>query len=171
MVTQLFGGYVLTGYLHRWLSFMVFFVNCLFAVAVYLLWHYIQDVWTVWRYQWSTVRNHWLDGFYAPSLIGITAALLLLIAGNWTRLQCRHFELLPPDHGSYLKCLAQAPFAGASFISNSYSAPISWMTQQWAYFDTHFKPSNVQLGERGYLIQRNTREYLWLKDAPAIQTI
>ena len=91
-------------------------------------------------------------------------ALVVFLTTAWARVHLLHFQNLPPNQLEFLPRLAKAPYVGTSFITNSYAAPFAWTTRGWGYMDPHFKPGNVQLGEKGFLIQRSSDNYLWMAD-------
>ncbi len=167
-ICALFGGYVLSGYLARRLSFFLYFTNILFAIAAYLLIHFAISTYrtgTIPRELVASISKHAIVQFVLCRVkaIGVVARVSIW-SWAWVELQLIHFQHLPPDQRSFLSELSETPYAGKTFVCTSYPAPIAWMTRQWALFDPYFKPGNVQLGESGYLIQRNMRDYVWLAD-------
>jgi hypothetical protein len=73
--------------------------------------------------------------------IGVWSSLVVVVCGYfWLSMQATYVRLLPPDHYSFLRQLARPPFKGASFVVNTYAAPIAAFTGTWAYL-TFQKPS------------------------------
>ena len=60
--------------------------------------------------------------------------------------------------------LRQAPFYGSSFVSNSYVAPVTSFTNEWAYMDQTFSRDEVELTKDGFAPRQELSTYLWLAD-------
>jgi hypothetical protein len=93
--------------------------------------------------------------------------LLLFPALFWVTIQINHVWLLPATHFGFIKQLGEPPFHGASFVVNTYAAPMYVYTGQWAYFDTKLGLDDggaVSITDRGYEVVRDAGTYLWLAD-------
>ena len=141
-------GYVFTGYRFRFAPLTVFFTDVLIAAGVYLFFP--------------------LDG-------GIGRTARLALAGALGRCRGRGRDALlgqcpvrlrrayAPDQFGILQKLRQPPFVGASFVSNTYAAPVAAFTGKWAYIDQDLAQAKVV--ERGGARRLKTDDrYIWLAD-------
>jgi len=147
-------GIVLSGFQWRYAPFVVFFLCAVPACAFYVL------VLAAGR-----LRAVWHEGQAGEAAMSLAAAGLLLAGLTyWVGLQLSYVRLLPPDHGSFFRRLAAPPFRGHSFVSNSYTAPLTAFTDDWAYADTMIGKGGVVLTSKGYVLHRDMRSYLWFAD-------
>lgn len=182
-------GYVYSGYLARGAPLVVFLVDMLIGVAVYLmivsnlrLWSYLvtmgrsvgagrdrRGVGKRLRGRWPT-RGGYLDRL-VPGAVGLrllaglasTGALAYVVV-FWLHLQVAYLQLFTPQHYTFLSRLAEPPYAGASFAVNTYAAPIAAYTKQWAYISPFLAGREVSLGDRGFVQAPDPDAYVWFAD-------
>ncbi|MEW5911520.1 MAG: hypothetical protein AB1814_03130 [Thermodesulfobacteriota bacterium] len=178
-VYLVFPGYVYSGYLVRSAPLLVFFISPILAVGAYILIRCFCLTWCLGRLRWqalhlarlSTPAAQTIDWHYttltnmAPLIATVVlGAFGLFFGAYWVNVQIASISLMPPDHLSFLHKLAQPPYRGASFVTNTYAAPISYATRQWAYLDSDGIPKlKISLGEKGYTLHTDYR-YLWMAD-------
>lgn len=165
--SSLLGGYVLSGYLSRWLSFFSFFVNPFLGVAVYcvcrLIWQ--EGARLLAREQATSSATPTPRGYLGISvrawvLVNSLAFLCLI----WARLQLVFVEYLPPDHFTGLQTLADAECQGKTVICNTYAAPAAWLMGKWGYCDRRFFPDRIASRREGVVQEGNKFAYMWLAD-------
>lgn len=95
---------------------------------------------------------------------GVLASLVAVVCGYfWISMQMTYLRLLPPDHYSFLRKLAEPPFKGASFVTNTYAAPVAAFTGRWAYF--HVGLSKGKLPSKDGVLQiAGDDTYMWFAD-------
>lgn len=184
IVYALSPGYVFTGYFYRSAPLAVFLTDVLVAVAMYVVlvvgikavrrfpahwqaFHSWARTASVRHPGWGTMpaeTTFFAAGAGSLAMAILGGGLLLFTAGYWINLQATYVTLLPPTHFSFLKTLAKPPYRGASFVVNTYAAPVAAYTGQWAYFDPVISTGNIQLTDDGYAVDRDTESYLWLAD-------
>ena len=179
-------GYVLTGYLVRYQPPVVFVLDPLMALTLLGVWSVgagplarLREAWRgcqAWLESASVRQPRWRDApeqtaFFRSAgegLAGLTvsAVLVLTLAGYWLHVQSVYLRELPPTHFAFLQQLREPPYRGATFVVNSYSAPIAWQVQQWAYFDPLFGTDEVVIDpeRREIRVLRDMATYLWLAD-------
>jgi len=155
IVYYLSPGYVMTGYLHRGLSFTVYLTVLTIAVPIYQL---LLCAGT----GFSSLPPRRL---FTPegAKAGLAVGLLVVVAGLWLGIQARWATLLPPDHYAFLKKLRGAPYKGATFLVGTYAAPVAALTGNWAYYDPGFPTGDVALREDGFEVRRDLR-HVWFAD-------
>ncbi|MBI2756442.1 MAG: hypothetical protein HYX52_07015 [Chloroflexi bacterium] len=160
-------GYLLSGYLVRFVPYTVFLSDALVAFVIYAMGFA--------GFSWVTHRGEPANGLVdrragsdrrvtRVAVRAASGALALLLVGVWARNQVVYLREFPPDQYTFLQQLAAPPFRGASFVSNSYSAPVSAYTGQWSYIDEQIGSGKVQLTSDGWVVDRNLDSYLWLAD-------
>jgi hypothetical protein len=180
VVYVLAGGYLHSGYLHRWLSFLVFFTMAGLASGAYLVLQLLlggvrllqQSGRTLIDALTATVMGATrrlrvravgtLGGLVLPTLG--TAALLGWTMSFWVRLQSLYLVLLPPTHYEVLRLLRQPPYAGISFAVNTYATPIGWTTGEWAICTPQLANADGQLKTEACTAASDLT-FLWLADA------
>ena len=96
--------------------------------------------------------------------LGLASFFLLGMMGiYWIGMQGVYLRLLPPDHYSFLKILSKPPYRGASFVVDTYAAPVAAFTGQWAYFDPEISSGIILLSSNGPFLHTD-KSYLWLAD-------
>ena len=154
-VYGLAAGYVMTGYVTRYAPLLVFVVDAVVALAVYLAVRSMCDWWRVFRARAVNTRAGPLVG------LALASALSVFLVGYWGRVQLTYASQLPASLFGFLPTLAQPPYAGASFVVNNYAAPASIFTGQWAYHDPLFGSG---ASAAGYIVSRDASSYLWEAD-------
>jgi hypothetical protein len=147
-------GYVMTGYVTRYAPLLVFVVDAVVALAVYVA---LRSA-VAW---WRVVRTS--PGAPRSPLVGlaVAGALSIFLVAYWGRVQFTYATQLPPVLFGFLPSLAEPPYAGASFVVNNYAAPASIFTGQWAYHDPLFGSG---VSTAGYIVSRDSSSYLWEAD-------
>ena len=141
-------GYVFTGYRFRLAPFSVFFTDVMIALGIYLVYRMVAAI-AAWR------------GWRAPQRWGVAAGALIVL--QWANNQAAYIAIMPPDRLGILKTLAQPPYKGASFVSNTYPAPFAAYTGQWAYIDQELAQAKIE--ERDGIRRLKTDDrYVWLAD-------
>jgi hypothetical protein len=147
-------GYIYSGYLYRMAPFTVFLTDIVVATAVF----------TVWRLASAAIQELW--NVSAGREIGnalVSAGLAFYIAGYWFNLQWHYVNWLPPTHFAFLKSLGKDPYRGASFVVDTYAAPVAAYTGAWAYFDPGVQRGLVNRSGQNPVLRGN-EQYLWLAD-------
>lgn len=148
-------GYVFSGYVVRYAPFLVFVFNLFIAISFYQLIYFVYSSFLIGSSSVSRLLNNlfkWL-----------ALALILLVISIWFGLQYILIQKLPPTHYSVFEKLNSYPYRNSSFIVNTYAAPVTVQTGQWAYMDPNIgnalfirdKEENRLLGDD---------RYLWLAD-------
>jgi hypothetical protein len=168
-------GYLVTGYLHRFVPFVTFanLLSLAIGVAAILAVIYGDIV--------SLHRQPWWRALWYPSKNGVRASPLLNVAATesatllasvavamilpvyWIIIQSTYIQRVPPDEYSFLSLLKKSPFNGASFVVNAYAAPIAVATGQWAYYDPLLGYNRIETIDGEKRLVRDFR-YLWLAD-------
>ena len=160
IIYRLTPGYVLTGYLHRSVPFISYFVSLVVAFAVGALLFLgrieLRHIFFKHRHQVKQTFSMMLG------LVSLGCALLLSI--YWLGLQNFYYRHLPPDHFAFLKTLELPPFKGSSFVVDTYAAPIAVATGQWAYFDYKIGGANIIKTAEGPRIDHDPKTYSWFAD-------
>ncbi len=166
IVYLLFPGYIRTGYLERYVPFGVFVFQVFFAVGVFIL----INVLSTFKFKalnGNKNSKEWLNiiSDIPNSMTLISAGLVLIVlTGYWFGMQYKYVKLMPPDRFSFLSELREKPFLGASFVSNTYAAPITYFTNQWSYYDPEISNSKINFSNNKFEISRDMHTYLWLAD-------
>lgn len=161
---RVFTGYVYSGYLNRQAPFLVFLSDPLLALVLYLPLSILAVSWTRWRWSRRLVGPARLRlglASIAAALAGGWIALALTL--GWLRLQREYFRAMPPDRYEFVKQLAHPPFLGASFVVNTYAAPMAVETESWAYMEPAMFDGNIHLTRSGFQLDREDT-YKWLSD-------
>jgi hypothetical protein len=146
---------VFSGYVGRYAPFLVFIFDLFIAIAFYQL---IYFVYTSLFINSSSISKSLKD---FSSYLAIT--LFLLMLSLWLGLQYSLIHKLPPTHLSILEKLSSYPYKDSSFIVNTYAAPVSVQTGQWAYMDPNIgKALFIKVKGEDRLL--GDQRYLWLAD-------
>ncbi len=179
IVYMLSPGYVFSGYRFRLTPFTAFHSVILLAVPVYVLlrsgFHFSSPIW---RSLKAVPAGLTLQGDGDPNartaLYGRTIGLASVAASAtvlfyWLGIQLYYVRLIPPDHYAFLDKLTRAPYAGKTFVANTYAAPVAAKTGAWAYLDATLMSSSLEKLEalekvdgRHQLVFDTT--YLWFAD-------
>ena len=95
---------------------------------------------------------------------GAAAALLLAGVIYWAEVQASYIRLLPPDHDSVFRRLAEPPFRSHGLVSNSNAAPMTAFSGEWGYSDAEVGRDRVTLTAEGYVLGHERRSHLWFAD-------
>lgn len=178
---SIFTGYIYSGYLYRQAPFLVYWTDILLGAVLFLAWAGMRRQ-LVHGTMAFTEFGAQLKGFgssrkrrpsdnlallrsalhLSPLLLG--GVLLLAFAGAWFGLQGDYLRLIPPNAYSFLKQLAAPPYKKASFVANTYPAPIAAKTGSWAYAESSLLAGTVLLDAEGYHPKYDDK-YLWFADA------
>jgi hypothetical protein len=156
-------GYVYSGYLARNAPFTVFLTDVVVALGLYVA---ILAAIRLTRRAIALEAASPAALYLRSSFAGITLLLVAFLFGYWLLMQVSYMGWMPPSHYAFLKKLAQPPYRGASFVVNTYAAPVAAYTGQWAYFDPAISHAAVvRHGRSVYLTGDN--KYLWFADRDA----
>lgn len=160
------GGYVQSGYLDRWISFLSFFVTPFLALGSYVLLLVALDGGrAIIRSMKVSISGHSIKREISQTIRLSLAILVLVILGSgWLRLQSIFQYYMPANHYAGICQLAKEPFRGKTTICNSYALPPAWFTQEWSYANPDFAVAAPELTEDGYSYCAKTSNYLWLAD-------
>ena len=148
-------GYVYSGYIVRFAPFLVFFSDLLIAISLFVS---ILIAYLVTKKCFSEKQ---LTSFVFFALL--THIIVIIIIWLWLSMQFSHLRSLPPNHFNVFKKLSTAPFKDASFLVNTYAAPVGVQTGQWAYMDPYIgRAIFVEIEGKKRLF--GDRRYLWLSD-------
>ncbi len=139
-------GYVFTGYRFRLTPLTVFLTDVVIACGLWLVLKATLSIAAQLR-----LHRGW----------GIALGSLPLLF--WCQLQYAQVSLMPPEQFAVFKTLASPPYKGASFVSNTYAAPVAAFTQQWAYIDAVLAKAEIEERD-GRLRLRTDYSYVWLAD-------
>lgn len=144
-------GYVFSGYIGRYAPFFVFVFDLGIAIAFYQLAYF--------AYASLLINSSSIYKALKITSIYLAIALFFLMILLWLGLQYSLVYKLPPTHFSVLERLSAYPYKDASFVVNTYAAPVAVQTGQWAYMDPNIgralfkevKGENRLLGDQRYL--------------------
>jgi hypothetical protein len=147
IVYKLSSGYIFSGYLVRLCPFLVFHVDALIALGLFVL---IAAAVTL--FSRTDFFNALTKGACAASAIAALA-----FAGDWIFVQIRYFQIFPPDQLDFIKILTDPQFRGRGLISNTYAVPFGYVANSWAYvLPNPEAPADLS--------PRDRYDYLWFSD-------
>ena len=162
VVLLLSPGYVLTGYLERYVPMLVFFIDAAIGVGLGSLLvaadvAFKNGISTRPAFPWRAIAL--AKGAAPIALVGI-------IATWWGYAQFTYVGIFPPDHFSFLKELRSSPYVGKTAVTNTYAAPIAAMTGTWAYNDPELPAAVVVENADGTAssFKSDMRTYVWFAD-------
>ena len=173
-VFRLFPGYVVSGYLERYCPLTIYLHLVPLAAAFYILarvsLNSLKALAAASRALPLTTRSPEKPAGSEPRkapgqhlFLSVGALLLLcLLSWYWLMLQAGWIARHDP-RATMLKELQKPQYQGASFVVNTYAAPIAFITKGWAYFDPQLGKSELRKLEGGFYLRRDFR-YLWLAD-------
>jgi len=123
IVYKLSAGYVYSGYLVRLCPFIVFHVDALLALGLFV----------AATMSATLVSRTDFNNLATRSACGAAAATAVAFAVLWATIQSRYLLVFPPDHISFTKLLRDPKFGGRGLISNNYAVPLGFMAGTWAY--------------------------------------
>jgi hypothetical protein len=163
-------GYLSQGYLVRYAPLVVFLLDVGIGLYAYTL---ITIAARSCHALWDGPRRPGTGGGVIrgrprPAVVRPAVSLLLslfmilLSAAFWANAQAAYLRALSADY-SFLRLLARPPYRGATFVSNTYSAPVSYFTGAWAYAD-YLAEEGVYVERRGHVEQIVSGDLLWEAD-------
>jgi len=165
VVYYLAPGYIHSAYLERYIPLVVFHVDTLFAMTLFLLlsaWYAAyRKLRTAWSLKQAALVKAW--GQEPAVLLVASLGLAGYFLVYWIGLQVEYLQLFPYDRFTFMKMLKQAPYRGSSFVVNDYAAPVFTFTGQWAYMDLEIGNGKLTLTPEGFTVRRDLRE-LWFAD-------
>lgn len=162
-VNMLSPGYMFSGYLSRYSPLLVFHIDTLMAVFLYMLLSVGSAAYFKMKMAWSirhiSFAKAWgtRQGVVAIGALSMTAFFFIY----WGNLQLRYIHLFPHDQFTFMKQLRQPPFKGESFTVNNYPIPTYTFTRQWAYNSPY--TGKMTLTASGYQREPDL-QYLWFAD-------
>jgi hypothetical protein len=148
IVYKLSAGYVFSGYFVRLCPFIVFHVDALLALGLFV---------TV-AISATLLGRAEFNNLVTRSACGAAAAIAVALTVLWATVQSRYLLLFPPDRLSFVKLLRDHSFQGRGLISNNYAAPFGFMAGTWAYM----QPDPRAVTALSHLSQIG--DYAWLAD-------
>lgn len=148
-------GYLYSGYFGRACPFLVFHVDALLALGVFVPLAIARNLMSRLELSRSLrIKN--------PLALCSAAASLGLLA-YWGTVQLRYLDILPPNQLAFAKTLRSIAAPTDGLVSNTYAVPFGLMANTWAFMDYDF--SNRQFGRRqGDPKAAKGNNYLWLAD-------
>ncbi len=168
-VYLLFPGYLLTGYLESNTPLPVFIVDVWIALAFYML---IVVARTSGREAAAILvqfgkrleRKAVFSAVVTSSFVfAVSLFLLVLGLACWARIQGVYIKTLPPTSLLVLRELGQGEYRNSTFVSDNYSEPIAYFTENWAYMDKLVSQDKHRF-KSGRITQIIDGEYLWEAD-------
>jgi hypothetical protein len=123
IVYKLSAGYIYSGYLVRLCPFIVFHVDALLALGLFVA--IAISATLLGRTDFNNLATRSAGGAAAA-----TAVALLVF---WATVQSRYLLSFPPDRMSFSKLLRDPKFGGRGLISNNYAVPLGFMAATWGY--------------------------------------
>jgi hypothetical protein len=139
---------VFSGYLVRLCPFIVFHVDALLALGVFV---------TV-AIAATLLSRTGFNNLITRSACAMTAVVAVALAVTWATIQSHYLHLFPPNRLSFVKLLRDHSFQGRGLVSNNYAAPFGFMVGTWAYTQTD--PRALTGPPKPF----QTGDYLWLAD-------
>lgn len=148
IVFYLSPGYLFSGYTVRFAPFYVFVLDIALGTLLYMCILLVLVSFT----RRSNVLARW-----------ILALFNILIIVLWFNQQYANIMLFQPGYYDVLSKLNQYPYKNASFIVNTYAAPVAVQTGKWAYIDPVLSRAQIVTVASGKRLLGDKR-YLWLAD-------
>jgi hypothetical protein len=148
VIYKLSAGYLYSGYLVRLCPFVVFHVDALFALGLFV--PLAMSVTLLGRTDFNNLVTR--------STCGAAGAIAVALVVLWTTVQARYFVLFPPDRMSFTKLLRDPSIGGRGLISNNYAAPFGFVAGTWAYM----QPDPRAVTDQSH--SSRTGDYVWLAD-------
>jgi len=167
----IFTGYIHSGYLDRQVPLLAFLTDLLLALALYLI-----AAICVWLWRRRRTLSPAVPGDqFVPSSIWFRVSMVIAVVGvaalgssavGWLRLQNSYATMVPAGNRGFLKKLSEPPYAGHSFVMNSYAAPAAVLTRKWAYMEPVLFRGFLSLKPGGFYLDRDNT-FKWLADLEA----
>jgi hypothetical protein len=148
IVYKLSAGYVYSGYLVRLCPFIVFHVDALFALGLFV----------AVAVSATLLSRTDFNNVVTRSACGAATATAVALAVLWATVQSRYLFFFPPDRMNFSKLLRDSTIHGRGLISNNYAAPFGLLAGTWAYMQTD--PRAVTAPSQPF----QTGDYVWLAD-------
>jgi hypothetical protein len=142
-------GYMVLINLKRYVPVLVFLLLPFVALAV----------WNVLGLIRIALRNP--RPLSARAQISISTLVGIHLGMYWIGLQATYLELIPPDQARVLQKLAEPPYSGSTFITNSYAGPVAAKTGAWGYINTLFLQSGKYELHAGGFRPEGKEIYRW----------
>jgi hypothetical protein len=151
IVYKLSAGYVYSGYLVRLCPFIVFHVDALLALGLFVTVAIATTL--VGRTDFNNLVTR--SACAAATVVAVTLAVI------WTTIQSRYLLLFPPDRLSFVSLFRDPAFRGRGLISNNYAAPFGFMAETWAYMQPDPRAVTAashpsQIGDYAWLADRRS---------------
>ena len=143
-------GYIYSGYVYRYTSFLPHIFSLAFALSLCI--------------QFDVITRACNETLFKRIFISSVVTFTLISSSiYWISVQYSYYQNLSPDHFSFLSRLKFPPYKDSSFISNTYPVPISIYTESWAYLDDKLSTAILKNnGDVKKIIGDN--KYLWQAD-------
>ena len=148
IVYKLSAGYVYSGYLVRLCPFIVFHVDALLALGLFV----------PIAISATLLGRTDFNNLVTRSACGAAMATALALAVFWATVQSRSLLLFPPDRMSFAKLFRDPRFGGHGLISHNYTVPFGFTAGTWAYMQPY--PRAATDHSHPYA----TGDYVWLAD-------
>jgi hypothetical protein len=147
IVYKLSAGYVYSGYLSRLCPFIVFHVDALLALGLFVT--VAISATLLGRASFNNLATR------SACAAAIAAAVAFMVL--WTTIQSRYLLLFPPDRMSFITLLRDPAFQGRGLISNNYVVPFGFVAGTWAYIQAYPRALSDSP-------QPVPNDYVWLAD-------
>lgn len=152
-------GYAFSGYRARMLSVTIYFT--ILPMAFVLCWLYRQAQCGL-RGDSGLLQRSGSSG--RSPVFGVAAMVLLgLCTWFWVGTQFFYARMLPPDAFAFLRKLSAPPYRNASFVVNTYAAPVAAATGSWAYLHAGASAGRLPMVD-GKPVMALDKTYLWMAD-------
>jgi len=148
IVYKLSAGYLYSGYLVRLCPFIVFHVDALLALGLF-----VAIASSVTLLSRTDFNNFGTRSACAAATVAAVALVVL-----WATVQSRYLLVFPPDRMNFTKLLRDPSFAGRGLISNNYAVPLGFMAGTWAYM----QPDPRAIIDHSH--SSGPGDYVWLAD-------
>lgn len=164
-------GYIYSGYLTRNAPFIVFTLDCLFAIGfTYIITEAVFQIRSIQVFKYllaPTVPSFYYKNIFKllPKIIFSCSGLIVLgvVFYQWLGNQCTYYKLFPADSLAFIKKLRMPDLKYKSVVTNQYSLPFAYETQSWAYTEGNLGAGEPILGQIGYYFPIE-QEYLWYRN-------
>jgi hypothetical protein len=156
-VIALFPGYVFSGYMVRYLNFLVLPFALLIGFAVYTA--IVGGKHVIANAEGTAARPA------LPAAIGVLLlATPIFLAAWWLAIQTANARLFPANGFAVLNALESLAPDRPSIVANSYSAPFALTTGYWSYLDETFSSGRIAFSPSSGFGHLFDRKYLWFAD-------
>ena len=145
---KLSAGYVFSGYLVRLCPFIVFHVDALLALGLFVAVAIAA----------ALLSRTDFNNLVTRSACAVAIVVAVALAALWVTIQSRYLLLFPPDRLSFVKLLRDPSVQARGLISNNYAAPFGFVAGTWAYM----QPDPRAVTDHSH--PSATNDYVWLAD-------